>query len=282
MVSPDISHFLHTIELKTKKMLSGPLLSDWRSRRKGSGFEFYQLRDYQEGDDIRFIDWKSSAKTQKFLVREYLEDRNRRVILAVDMSASVYYGSHHIKIQMVQELAVTLAFIALHMKDSVGLLLFTNEIEQYIPPMASRDHVLALMNTLCTYTPKNTTTDINQVFKRLGHMHSQKSLLCLFSDFTSPFDPLLARSAARRHEVIAFRCSDARELSFPDVGVLTVENTETHERMRIATHAVESRLQMWRDEQESLLKKSGIDVFNSTVGKPFLQDLAAFLRVRSV
>ena len=142
MISSDLA-LIKNLELTTKKLISGPLLGDARSSLKGSGFEFHQLRDYEQGDDIRFIDWKSSARSNKMLVRQYLEDRNRTVYLVVDVSASTHYGTRSLtKSDQIKQLAAMLAFVSLHKKDSVGLILFSQENESYYSAAAAaRAHV---------------------------------------------------------------------------------------------------------------------------------------------
>ncbi len=281
MIVPEIYKFLSRIELKTKKLLSGPLLSDWRSKQKGTGFEFHQLRDYQQGDDVRFIDWKSSAKVQKLLVREYLEDRNRIILLVVDASASQGYGSsEHFKTRLVAEISAVLAFAALHTKDSVGLLLFTDEVEVVLRPAADRAHVLFLLQTLLTHTPKSRKTDMNVPLKHIASMKHKNALVCFISDFTAPLNDSLLKVVARRHELVAFRCSDPRELSFPDVGTLIFEDSETHKESIYTTHMINTLLSSWRTEQEKLLRAAGIDLFDSVVGQPFMKELVKFLRQR--
>jgi uncharacterized protein (DUF58 family) len=277
---PDITNFIQQLELKTKKMLSGPLLSEWKSKRKGAGLEFYQVRDYQQGDDIRFIDWKSSAKTQKLLVKEYLEDRNRTVVLAVDVSASTVYGSRAVlKAERIQELAAILALLALHTKDAVGLMLFTKEVEVFIPPRTGRSHVMSLIKTLLTYTPRYQTTDLVAALTSMRRFKQKNVFLCLISDFTAPSDSSLLRVLARRYEMKAFRCLDQNEISFPDVGILTLEDSETNEHMSIDTaHQIQKELQLWRKEWDEHFKNAGVACFDTLVGSPFITELARFLR----
>lgn len=281
MIVPDVYKFLSQIELKTRKLLSGPLLSDWRSKQKGTGFEFHQLRDYQQTDDVRFIDWKSSAKAQKLLVREYLEDRNRIILLVIDSSASQLYGSsEHFKTHFVAELSAVLAFAGLHTKDSVGLILFTDEVEVMLRPAADRAHVLFLLQTMLTHKPRSRKTDMDVPLKHIASMKLKNALICFISDFTAPFNSSLLKAVARRHEVIAFRCSDPRELVFPNVGSLILEDTETRKEMVCVTQGLTSQLKAWRAEQEAALRASGIDLFDCIIERPFMRELVQFLRQR--
>lgn len=282
MVRPQLYKFIHQLELKTKKHLSGPLLGDWQSKQKGTGFEFSQLRDYAQGDDIRFIDWKSSAKTQKLLVREYLEERNHHVVLVVDASASQMYGSSELlKAQFVAELASMLALASLHAKDAVGLILFTDEVELVLQPSANRGQVLFLIETLFSYKPRKKTTNMAAPLNYIASLKGKNSLVCLISDFTTPIEPPLLRVLARRHEILAFRCSDERELSFPSLGTLLLQDSETDKQVEVSTQDISAQLKGWRDEQLTVLKSCGIDVLDIIIGRSFMHDLVQFLRQRS-
>lgn len=277
----DISRLMHQLELKTKKSLSGPLLSDFRSKQKGTGFEFHQLRDYQQGDDVRFIDWKSSAKLQKLVIREYLEDRNRIIFLAVDCSASEMYGStDSLKWELIKTVGALLSFAALHAKDSVGLILFTDTVEVKINPSADRSHVLFLIETLLTYKPHGRKTDMFAPLKYIASLKQKNSVVYFLSDFSSFVEPSLLRALGRRHELLALRFADEREISFPHVGLLTIEDLETLRQVRVSTGEISAQLKAWRDEQTAMLKSSGIDSLDIVVGKPYMRDLIKFLQRR--
>ena len=139
MISADVAKRIREIEIYTKRMVSGSLIGDTTSAYKGSGLDFDQLREYQQGDDVRFIDWHSSARADKLLVRQYIEERNRTIILAVDCSASTFFGSQQrLKYDYMAEIAAILALVGNYGKDKVGLLLFSDNIELYIPPRRNR------------------------------------------------------------------------------------------------------------------------------------------------
>ena len=215
MVPSDFA-LIRNLEIKTRKQISGPLLGEARSVVKGSGFEFHQLRDYVQGDDIRYIDWKASARSSKMLVRQYLEDRNRTVYLAVDISASTEYGTTKThKSDLIKQLAAVLAFVSLHRKDSVGLILFTDEIEKIIPPRNSRAHVFSLVQTLFSFKPKSKRTNLAAPLNYLARLRGQKAIVCFISDFMAPVDSSLLAMVERRHDMLLFRCLDEREIDFP-------------------------------------------------------------------
>lgn len=283
MIPSDILAKIYKLELKTRRLLSGPLAGDYRSKLKGSGFEFNQLREYQQGDDIRFIDWKSSARANKMLVRQYLEDRNRTVILVVDVSASTLYGSGKtLKSELIMQLAGMLAFVALHNKDSVGLILFTDKVELYVSAGASREHVINILKTLISYKPKEKTTDIDAALKYIASLKIKNSLICFISDFTSSFETRLFKVLNKHHDIIAFRCSDAREIEFLRLGMLIFKDNETNEQININTsrNNITNILSKWRLTQKSLLNSVGIDCFDAVTDCQFTHKLVQFLRQR--
>lgn len=274
---------IRNLEIKTKKQISGPLLGDARSNVKGSGFEFHQLRDYVQGDDIRYIDWKASARSNKMLVRQYLEDRNRTVYVAVDISASTKYGTKKIhKDDLIKQLAAVLAFVSHHRKDSVGLILFTDEIEKIIPARNSRAHVFSLVQTLFSYQPKSRKTDLAAPLNYLARMRGQKALVCFISDFMAPLDSALLSMVERRHDLLLFRCLDEREVAFPDVGTLCIEDSETGHIIEVegASSDISGALTLWHRHQQEQFNAAKIDSLDLMAGNPFSGDLVRFLRTR--
>jgi uncharacterized protein (DUF58 family) len=288
MIPKDLQALIARLEILAKKQISGALLGDARSVRIGSGFEFHQLRDYIPGDDIRFIDWKASARSHKMLVREYHEDRNRHVYLAVDLSQSMRFGTVGMldKLNLIKQLSGVLAFVSLQCGDSVGLILFTDTIEKVIPPRPSRNHIISLLNTLYTFTPTQKKTDFDAPCEYFARMKSQKSLICLISDFMSSLDSCerLLATVARRHDVIAFRCLDPREHHFPDVGTLIFEDSESQMQATIAclkARDVDQVLAMWHGAQKERLRAARIDCLDIEVGTSYSAKLAHFLRYRA-
>lgn len=292
MIPKDLQALIARLEITTKKQVSGPLLGDARSARIGSGFEFNQLRDYMQGDDIRFIDWKASARSSKMLVRQYLEDRNRTIYLVVDLSGSTEYGTTFTeglpvsKGDLMKQLSAVLAFVSLHSKDSVGLVLFTDAVEKIIPARQSRNHTISLINTVYTYTPKSKRTNFEAVIDYLSRLKGQKALMCIVSDFMAPLEQYERKLAvlARRHDVMAFRCLDPRELTFPAVGSLVFEDSELAIQATIAgrrARDLNQALTQWHTAQKERLKASRIDCLDIEVGTPFTGPLVQFLRYRA-
>ncbi len=280
MIDREIQALIHKLELTTKKQISGPLLSDWESSAKGSGFEFHQLRDYIQGDDIRFIDWKASARSQKMLVRQYLEDRNRVVYIVVDCSDSTYYGTGKLlKTDLIKRIATVLSFVSHHRKDSVGLILFTSEVEKVIPPRQGRTHLLGLLQELFTFKPQHKGTNISVALEYIARLRSQRSIICFISDFAGTIEHRLLSVISRQHECMAFRCLDERELAFPDVGTLIIEDKETGQQMEIEG-SLNQRLVSWNEQQRQLLASNRIDCLDLIAQKSFTGPLVRFLRER--
>ncbi len=292
MISQELYALISRLEITAKKQVSGPLLGESRSARIGSGFEFNQLRDYIPGDDIRFIDWKASARSSKMLVRQYLEDRNRTLYLVVDLSESTSFGTtsqdaHLVtKSDLMKQLAGVLAFVSLHCKDSVGLVIFTDTVEKIIPPRQSRNHTISLLNTLFTYEPKSKRTNFEAPVEYLSRLKGQKALVCFLSDFIAPLEHYERRlaSLARRHDIMAFRCLDPKERHFPQVGTLIFEDAELDVQTTIAgqkERVFNQSLTEWHTAQRDRLNAARIDCLDIEVGTPFTGPLVSFLRYRA-
>jgi uncharacterized protein (DUF58 family) len=291
MISKDLQGLIARLEITAKKNVSGPLLGDARSKRMGSGFDFHQLRDYIPGDDIRFIDWKASARSDKMLVRQYLEDRNRTFYLVVDLSQSTAYGTTTLdslsvtKADLIKQIGAILAFVSLQCKDSVGLIIFTDTVEKFIPPRQSRNHIMSLLTTLFEHEPKSRRTDFEAPLEYLSRLKGQKALVCFLSDFIAPLELYERKLAilARRHDVMAFRCLDPRERSFPGVGSLMFEDSELGVKASVAAEKVliSQALSHFHASQKGLLAAARIDCLDIEVGASFAGQLVTFLRHRA-
>jgi uncharacterized protein (DUF58 family) len=286
-ISPDIVSKIKQLEIFTRRLLNGSLVGDSRSAIKGTGFEFDQIREYSFGDDIRFIDWKASARNNKLLVKQYIEERSRTIFLAVDVSQSSIFGSGlHNKHSRIVELASVLALVAQHGKDHVGLLLFSDKVEAYIPPGSSLHHVHHIMERMLTFKPRQSTTDISQALKHFLSVKKSDAILFLISDFIDEaLDTYLAQ-AARRYDLIAVRCLDANETAVPPVGFITVEDLETGELVELdlrntRNNGVKKFLAARIDSQNKLFRRYGIDLVDvSPERTDYLADMIKFFRRR--
>jgi len=286
-ISPDIASKIKQLEIFTRRLLNGALVGDSRSAIKGSGFEFDQIRDYSFGDDIRFIDWNSSARNNKLLVKQYIEERSRTIFLVVDVSQSSSFGSGQSnKNSRIVELASVLALVAQHGKDRVGLVMFSDKIEAYIPPGNSLQHVHHIMQTMLSFKPKQSKTDISQALQYLLAMKKSDAIVFLISDFIDEtLDTYLAQ-AARKYDLIAVRCLDANEKAIPAVGFITVEDLETGELIELdlrdrRNNEVKRFLTARLDKQNKLLRRCGVDLVEISPQKAdYLAEMVTFFRRR--
>lgn len=287
LISPDIASKIKQLEIFTRRLLNGALVGDSRSAIKGTGFEFDQIREYSFGDDIRFIDWKASARNDKLLVKQYIEERSRTIFLVVDVSLSSLFGSgEQSKNSRIVELASVLALVAQHGKDRVGLLMFSDKVETYIPPGNSLHHVHHIMQTLLSFKPKQSKTDISKALQHLLSIKKSDAIVFLISDFIDDaLDTYLAQ-AARRYDLIAVRCLDANEKMIPPVGFITVEDLETGELVELDLRSrrsgdVRKFLAARLEQQNKLLRRSGADLFEvSPENKNYLSEMINFFRRR--
>jgi len=286
MLSEDVIKKIRQIEITTKRLLSGSFVGDYSSAKKGSGFEFDQIRDYQQGDDVRFIDWKSSARSNKLLVKQFIEERNRAVILAVDLSGSSFYSSDQkLKFDVLSEIAAVLALVANYGKDQAALLLFTDEVEVFIPPARGRRHIHKIMEKLFSHKPKNKRTNIDGVLDRLARLRRRDSIVFLMSDFIGTFDEKKMHIVSKIYDLIAIRCLDKNEHNFPDVGFIDLQDVETGQKVLLQAAGKKGRklnefLGKRLGAQEAIFKKHGIDYLDVSPERSFIGDIIFFFRRR--
>lgn len=286
-ISADILKKIKHIEIYTRRLLSGSLVGDSRSALKGTGLEFDQIREYQFGDDIRFIDWKASARMDKMLVKQYIEERSRTIYLAVDVSQSRQFSSSKIaKQDLFAQIASVLALVSQYGKDRVGLILFSDEVEKYIPPGCSLSHVRNIMELLFGYQPRKKTTRVSAVLEHLLKLKKKDALVFLISDFIDEkLNDYLAQTASR-YDLVAIRCLDDNEKHLPTVGFITIEDLETGQPIMLDMRkksgtAIKTFLQKRIVDQDRLLKKYGVDVFDVKLTKhDFISDIVRFFRRR--
>ncbi|MGE4168171.1 MAG: DUF58 domain-containing protein [Candidatus Babeliales bacterium] len=229
---------IRAIQLKTRRILSGSMVGDSRTAKKGFGLEFEQLAEYQFGDDIRFIDWKSSARTNKLLLKEYREERNRVVMLVVDGSRSNFYASgDRLKYEVIAEVASIIALAAQNGKDAVGLILVTDKVELYIPPKNGRKHSNIIMEALFNFKPQSLGTNIAAGLKKLMQIKSRDMFCFLISDFIDAHLEKDMRAASQYHELVALHVQDSFEQALPDVGFLELVDLESETKLVVNTNA---------------------------------------------
>lgn len=226
---------LTAIDLTTGIRVQGIQTGLHHSVFKGQGIEFAEIREYVPGDDIRSIDWKVTARYNHPFIKEYTEERDQTFYFVLDISGSAGFGSHVTKQRKGLEVLASLAFAAVKNNDRAGLLLVTDRVEKYIPARRGRKHLVALFNAVLDHTPVSQKTDLAAAATFLSHVLPRRSSIVFISDFLSPsfFRPLAI--LRRRHEVIAIRITDPRELELPDAGFIEIEDPETGEQLLVDT-----------------------------------------------
>jgi len=233
-IPPEILAAVRRIEIKTRRLVEEVFSGEYHSVFKGTGMEFREVREYVAGDDVRTIDWNVTARTDVPFVKLFEEERELTVILAVDMSRSGWFGSGaRNKVEVAAELCGVLAFSAISNKDKVGLVLFSDEVEKFIPPGKGKSHVLRLIRELLTFRPRGHGTDLNEPLRLLGSVLKRKATVFLVSDFwAGDFETSLA-ILGRRHDLVAVRVRDPRETDLPAVGLIRWIDAETGEEALI-------------------------------------------------
>lgn len=274
------------IEITTKNLVDGLIAGNYHSIFKGQGIEFSEIRDYRPGDDIRAIDWKVTARFNHPFIKEFIEDRDLRVYFAFDLSGSGSFGNLVEKRKKALELTATLMFSAVRNNDNVGLFIFTDDVEMYVPARKGRRHVLKLISNLITHKPLSKKTDLRKALSHIGNVIKKRSILFIVSDF---YDSDFMRPLSvlkNRHDVIAIRVSDYRENVLPDIGLIQLEDEETGEQILVDTSDEEFRRNysnIMKKEQEKIsksFKRHKIDTVNIITDEPYEFPLKRFFKTR--
>jgi uncharacterized protein (DUF58 family) len=287
MIPRDLAEKIRYIEIYTSKAVNDALAGEYESMFKGRGMEFDEVREYQTGDDIRSIDWNVTARTGTPHVKRYVEERELTVIFMVDLSASGTFGSiRQTKNEVAAELCALLAFSAVKNNDKVGLIVFTNQVEMFIPPAKGTTHVLRLIRELLNFSPGQKDTDIPAAIEYLGRVTTKKSVVFLISDFLDIAFEKQMRVIGKRHDLIAMSIADPREITMPDVGLIELEDAETGERVLIdtASDSVRRRYETLGTDRQKRLKDlfraMGIDHLEILTGRNYVRELVRFFRTR--
>ncbi len=282
----DILKQVKKIEITTKHLVDGLIAGNYHSVFKGQGIEFSDIREYMAGDDIRAIDWKVTARFDQPYVKEFIEERDLNVYFAFDFSGSGSFGSTISKVQKALELTASLMFSAVQNNDNIGLFLFTDKLEKFIPARKGRKHLLQALSTLVSYEPKSKNTDISHALASISKIIKKRSILFVISDF-HPINFMQAMKLLKAmHDVIAINVSDTRESGLPDVGLIQLEDEETGEQILVDTSDKEFRTNYQRMMAEenlriaSLFRKLKIDTINILTDEPYETPLRKFFKTR--
>jgi uncharacterized protein (DUF58 family) len=276
------------LEIRARRLLDSRALGAYDSVFRGHGIEFSEVREYQPGDPFQAIDWKVSARIGRPFVKRFTEERELSVVLAVDISGSTRSGTRGRPLdEMASEVAAILALAAARNNDRIGLLLFTDRVEKWLPPRRGRGGMRRILHALLAVEPEGTGTDIGAALTAVAHSLKTRSLLFLISDFRSgDFSRELA-AANRRHEVVALRLRDPVDDELPAAGLVSVRNPETGAEGVVdfgdeAVRAAFRRAAGTRDaREERTLRAAGCDVLTLRTDRPYAADMAAFFAGRA-
>ncbi len=275
------------LEIITRRVVNDQLAGSYHSVFKGRGMSFDQVRLYQHGDEIRLIDWNVSARMDDIYVKQFIEERELTVFLLVDASASQYFGTKgKSKREAAAEIGAMLAFSAVTNSDRVGLVIFTDEIEVFVPPKKGRKHVLRVISEILEFEPRRTGTNIAVGLDFFSKVCKRSSVAFLLSDFQDAgwVRPLLV--ASRRHDVIPIALVDPAEANLPAMGTVWVEDPETGEVLlvdtgRRARRRFDEASARLRERREKLFRKLKVDHVRVETDKPFVTPLVNYFRVRA-
>ena len=287
MDQKEIFKKIRRIEIRTKRLVNDQFSGEYHSTFKGRGIEFEEVRQYQPGDDIRLIDWNVTARVGYPYIKKFREERELSVIFLVDMSSSGFFGTkERFKEETAAELCAVLAFSAIKNNDKVGMIIFTDRIEKFIPPKKGKGHVLRLIREILYFKPTGTGTDIGMALEYFNRVIKKKSVVFLISDFLSEGYIKPLQIANNKHDMVAMKISDPRELKFENVGMIELEDAETGEIMVIDTGSSEFRLDFAQKAEADnfALKRSfkliNIDFINIITDQSYIVPLINFFRMR--
>lgn len=288
MIPKELFKRIRQIEIRTKGLVSNIFGGEYHSAFKGTGMDFAEVRPYQFGDDVRNIDWNVSARYPETFIKVFEEEREQTVILAVDVSGSEDFASASaFKREIAAEICAVVAFSAIQNNDKVGLLLFSDQIELFVPPKKGRKHVLRLIRDLFAHEQQSTGTDLKVALNHLVHVLHRRSIVMLLSDFMDDgFEPAL-RAVARRHDTIAVHLTDPVENELPEVGLMEVTDAETGERVLIDTSDADVRNQYEQEARSrelaltKMFRRLKVDTIPIITDEGYVDPLIRFFRQRN-
>ncbi len=275
------------IEIKTRRLSDNVFGGEYHSTFKGRGMTFSEVRQYQFGDDVRNIDWNVTARYNEPFVKVFEEERELTLMLVADISGSEFFGTQEqFKNEIVTEIAATLAFSAMKNNDKTGLILFSDEIELYIPPKKGKSHVLRIIRELLEFRPKSNKTNIANALKFLSNVMKKKAIVFVLSDFMDNDYRDTLRIAAKKHDVTGIRIYDPAEQSIPNLGMVQMEDQETGELMLVNTASKSVRNHYFsyhRDREDYFVEsftKSGAGAMHCRVDESYVKKLLGYFKMR--
>jgi uncharacterized protein (DUF58 family) len=283
----DLLKKVRKIEIKTRRLTNNIFGGEYHSAFKGRGMTFSEVRNYQFGDDIRTIDWNVTARYNEPFVKVFEEERELTLMLLVDVSGSEFFGTDNVlKKNIVTEISATLAFSALQNNDKVGLILFSDEVELYIPPSKGKTHVLRIIRELIEFKPKSKKTDISEALQFLIGVIKKKSIAFILSDFISENYEKTLKICAKKHDLTGIRIFDKMEESIPNMGIISMFDQETEEVKMIDTssHSLRKKYELFNKVNSKrfnqVFSKHGAGTLNCRTDESYVKKLLSYFKTR--
>ncbi len=289
METKELLKKVRKIEIKTRRLSDHIFSGEYHTSFKGRGMTFSEVRQYQFGDDVRAIDWNVTAKYNEPYVKVFEEERELTMILMVDVSGSEAFGTQsQLKSEIVTEIAATLAFSATQNNDKIGLILFSDQIELYIPPKKGKSHVLRIIRELIEFTPKSRRTDLSQALRFLSGVMKKKAIVFVISDFMveDSYEQTL-KIGSKKHDITGIRVYDSREENIPNIGMVPMSDAETGEIMLVDTGSKSVRIQYEKNYQQKvtyfrdIFNKCGAGTVSSRVDESYVTKLLGYFKARA-
>jgi len=276
------------IEIKTRRLSDHIFGGEYHSTFKGRGMTFSEVRQYQYGDDVRNIDWNVTARYSEPFIKVFEEERELTMMLMVDISGSEFFGTQEqFKNEVVTEIAATLAFSATQNNDKIGLILFSDKVELYIPPKKGRSHVLRIIRELIEFEPQSKETNIAEALKFLSSVMKKKAIVFVLSDFIADDFQHTMKIASKKHDVTGIRVYDKREENIPNLGIVQMQDGETGEYMLVNTASKKVRLNYGKyyrervDYYKDSFSKSGAGAIDCRVDESYVKKLLGYFKARA-
>ncbi len=287
MLTKDLLKQVRQIEIRTKGLVNQVFSGEYHSVFKGRGMEFSEVREYQFGDDIRNIDWNVTARFGHPYIKIFEEERELTVMLLVDLSGSLIFGTvEKTKQQVAAELSAILAFSALKNNDKVGLILFTDKIEKFVPPRKGKSHVLRIIREVLSFEPEGKSTNIKAALEYMNSTIKKRSIVFLLSDFMDSGYEKILRIIGKKHDLIGVVLNDKREAEIPKMGLVKLTDAETGEERWVDTSStrIQNRFKEVRknmiQRRKSLFISSRLDSIEVQTGDDYIKPLVQFFRLR--
>ena len=276
------------IEIKTKGLSQHIFAGEYHSAFKGKGIAFSEVREYQYGDDIRNVDWNVTARFNHPYIKVFEEERELTVVLLVDVSGSRFFGTlSQLKMNVITEISAVLSFSAIQNNDKVGVILFSDKIEKFIPPKKGKQHILRIIRELLDFRPENRKTSITEALRFLSNAIKKRSIVFLISDFMDyQFEDAL-RIAAKRHDLVGLHIYDIRETELPDIGLINIVDAETGKEILVDTSSRYIRntyKNTWKkrtDDLNEIFLKLGVDTASISTDEDYVRPLINLFKKRT-